>query len=120
MTICDVSSVSALSAKTNYFQQAGIVKAITSNPPYCLHFQLHFGIPGNNGKTGSHVYEIFSCSTHRNIHKWALIRENWSLGFANNKGADQTAHPHSLVSTFLIGLFESIISRLAANEILLF
>ena len=37
--------------------------------------------------------------------------------FANNKGADQPAHPRSLISAFLIRLLESIISRLATSEI---
>ena len=37
-------------------------------------------------------------------------------GFANNKGADQPAHPHSLISTFVICLLESTISRLATSE----
>ena len=37
-------------------------------------------------------------------------------GFANNKGADQPAHPRSLISTFVIHLLESIISRLATNK----
>ena len=43
-------------------------------------------------------------------------------GFANNKGADQpaSAHPRSLISTFVIHLLESIISRLAASEISIF
>ena len=41
-------------------------------------------------------------------------------GFANNKGADQPVHPHSLISAFVIRLFESIISRLASSEISLF
>ena len=30
--------------------------------------------------------------------------------FANNKGVDQPAHPRSLISTFVIRLFESTIS----------
>ena len=38
-------------------------------------------------------------------------------GFANNKGADQPAHPCSLISAFVIYLLESIISRLATSEI---
>ena len=38
-------------------------------------------------------------------------------GFANNKGADQPAHPHSLASAFVIRLLESIISRLATSEV---
>ena len=38
-------------------------------------------------------------------------------GFANNKGADQPAHPRRLISTFVIRLLESIISKLASSEI---
>ena len=41
-------------------------------------------------------------------------------GVANNKGADQSAHPHSLISPFVIRLWESIISRLATSEITIF
>ena len=51
---------------------------------------------------------------------WASTRENLSSGFASNKGADQPAHPHRLIRAFVIGLFESIISNLAASEILIF
>ena len=39
---------------------------------------------------------------------------------ANNKGADQPAHPHSLISAFVIRLSESIICRLVTSEILIF
>ena len=46
------------------------------------------------------------------------LRENLSLGFENNKGADQPAHTCSLISTFDICLLESFISKLATNEIL--
>ena len=41
-------------------------------------------------------------------------------GIANNTGADQPAHPHSLISTFVIRLLESIISKHAIGEISLF
>ena len=34
----------------------------------------------------------------------------------NNKGADQAAHPRSLISAFVIYLLDSIISRLAAYK----
>ena len=37
-------------------------------------------------------------------------------GGANNKGAGQPAHPRSLISTFVICLLESIISRFAMDE----
>ena len=42
------------------------------------------------------------------------------LGFANNTGADQPAHPRSLFSSYVIRFLESIISRLAMSEILIF
>ena len=60
------------------------------------------------------------------VHKkaWSPIsiygprREKTCLwGFTNNTGADQPAHPHSLISAFVIRLLESIISRLATGEI---
>ena len=35
----------------------------------------------------------------------------------NNKGADQPAHPHSLISAFVKHLLESIIAKLATSEI---
>ena len=38
-------------------------------------------------------------------------------GFANNKGADQPAHPRSLISAFVTRFLESIISRLATSGI---
>ena len=40
-------------------------------------------------------------------------------GFVNNKSADQSAHPRSLISAFVIGLLESIFeprSELATGE----
>ena len=40
--------------------------------------------------------------------------------FTNNTGADQPAHPRSLISTFIIRLMESILSGLATNEISIF
>ena len=47
---------------------------------------------------------------------WASTRENPSLGSANNKSADQPAHPGSLISACVIRLLESIISRLNTSE----
>ena len=41
-------------------------------------------------------------------------------GVANNTGADQTAHPRSLISPFVIRFLESIICKLAAGEISIF
>ena len=38
-------------------------------------------------------------------------------GFANNTGADQPAHPRSLISAFVIRFLESTICTLATGEI---
>ena len=60
-----------------------------------------------------------------------LIALRWTLGFiigpqhektyprgyANNKGADQPAHPRSLISAFVIPFVESFICKLATCEI---
>ena len=48
-------------------------------------------------------------------------REKTGLqGFANNTGADQPAHPRSLLSAFVIRFSESIICKLATDEISIF
>ena len=41
-------------------------------------------------------------------------------GGSENKGADQPAHPRSLISTFVIRLLDSIISELATSDISIF
>ena len=41
-------------------------------------------------------------------------------GFANNTGADQPVHMHSLISAFVIHFLESIICNLATGEISIF
>ena len=41
-------------------------------------------------------------------------------GFVNNTGADQPAHPRSLISAFVIRVLESTISKLATSEISFF
>ena len=38
----------------------------------------------------------------------------WEL--ANKEDADQSAHPHSLISIFVVRLLERIISRLATSK----
>ena len=41
-------------------------------------------------------------------------------GFGNNKGADQTAHLRSLISSFVIRFLKSIICKLASGELSIF
>ena len=40
--------------------------------------------------------------------------------FANNKGADQPAHQHRLISAFVIHLMECILSKFATSEFSIF
>ena len=39
------------------------------------------------------------------------------LPYANNKGADQPAHPHSVISAFIVRCLDSILSILAKAKI---
>ena len=48
---------------------------------------------------------------------WATSWENLFMAYANNKGADQPAHPRSLISTFVVRFLDSIIPLLAISEI---
>ena len=41
-------------------------------------------------------------------------------GFSNNTGADQPAHPRSLISAFVIRFVVSITSKIATSEISIF
>ena len=46
-----------------------------------------------------------------------VTQENMSLGFVNNKGADQTAHLRSLINVFVIRYLKNIVPKLASCEI---
>ena len=48
---------------------------------------------------------------------WAMSWENLFMPYANNKGADQPAHPHSLISTFVVRCLDNIISQVSISEI---
>ena len=52
--------------------------------------------------------------------KWARHEKTCLQAFANNTGADQPAHLRSLISTFVIPFLESIICKLATDEISIF
>ena len=59
--------------------------------------------------------------TDTNDYIIGLQREKTCLrGFAHNTGADQSAHPRSLVSAFVIRFLESNICKLATSEISFF
>ena len=39
------------------------------------------------------------------------------MTYANNKGADQPAHPRSLISTFVVRCLDSIMALVSISEI---
>ena len=49
------------------------------------------------------------------IYIWASTRENLSSGCANNKGADQPAHPRRLTSAFVIRFLDLNLLRCLAS-----
>ena len=48
---------------------------------------------------------------------WATSWENQIMPYSNNKGADQPAHPHSLISVFDVRFLDSIIPLVSISEI---
>ena len=75
----------------------------------------------NKGTDQTAGYAVWSAplvwsAPHQN-QMWASTLENLYSGFANNKGADKPAQPHSLVRASDIRLLESIISKLATRKV---
>ena len=52
------------------------------------------------------------------ILQWNLATawENLFMSYASNKGADQPAHPRSLISNFVVRCLDSIISLVSTSE----
>ena len=48
---------------------------------------------------------------------WASSCETCLMSYTNNKGADQTAHPRSLISTFVVHCLDSMICILAISKV---
>ena len=59
------------------------------------------------------VHEMYHGDVLRNGPR---REKNCHRGFANNTGADQPAHPRSLISAFVIRFVESIICKLATGK----
>ena len=54
---------------------------------------------------------------HKVLTIYEPCRNNLFLPYANNHGADQPAHPHSLISAFIVRYQDSIIYVIASAEI---
>ena len=48
---------------------------------------------------------------------WATSWENLFMPYANNKGADQPAHPRSLINAFVVRCLDSIMPLVSISEI---
>ena len=48
---------------------------------------------------------------------WATSWENLFMPYANNKGADQSAHPRNQISAFVVRCLDSIIRLVSISEI---
>ena len=59
----------------------------------------------NGSEANSYKYHI--------VLKCVVCLFIWASSFANNKGADQPAHPRSLISTFVVRCLDSMICILA-------
>ena len=73
-----------------------------------------------NDQKGVGIPELTLVSNVKDKNIWASKGENLSSGVLNNKGVDQPAHSHSLISPSVFHVLESIISRLAARKISIF
>ena len=62
------------------------------------------------------VYSWSSCQKWV-TENWAASWENLFMLYANNKGANQPAHPRSLISTFIVSCLDCIMSLVSISEI---
>ena len=67
------------------------------------------------------LYDLFDSTDSQQVCTvWALSQENLTLVHGNNKGADQPAHPRSLVSPYAVPFLERIIAELVTCKISIF
>ena len=95
---------------------------VRGDNPRALASGLSYVQVDNHGTT---IYTTYISVGHFVLKLVRMIigprRKNTCLrGIANNKSADQPAHPRSLISAFDIHLLESIICKLATGEISIF
>ena len=85
--------------------------------------KFRVGTRGEGCQTAKNRNPVFAVCQSTNLGAsiiWASPQENISSVFVSNKGADQTAHPRSLISAFVIRSLERIIYRLVTSEISIF
>ena len=95
---------------------AGHIKRVkpSQNCTCFIFCKLHAVVPVCKQQKGEII------KTTCNTLFWPRREKTCLPGFANNKDADQAAHPRSLISAFVISFLESIIFKLASSEISIF
>ena len=76
---------------------------------------VFYGISNHLRAIESNSFELNSFQRTKN--NWVTSCKSLFLPNANNKGADQPAHPRSLISAFIVRCLDSIIPLLAIAEI---
>ena len=74
----------------------------------------------NSEKPQNQRFNFRAQKKQKHFIYWPHRNKTCLGGFANNKGADQPAHPRSLISAFVIPILESTICKIAAGEISIF
>ena len=82
--------------------------ALLGTPVACF---LRFGVHWHS------VWRVYRIWLKKRLHIWATPCENLFLPYANNKGADQPAHPRCLSSAFVFRCLDRTISLVSISEI---
>ena len=82
-------------------------------------YLMHTNIPTKPYSKNVHCLLFCICGIWINcVQKWrAMTWESLFMPYANNKGTNQPAHPHRLISAFGVRCLDSIIPLLAIAEI---
>ena len=77
----------------------------------CLLFFGHNSSLFKNQDFSPKLLFVWKCISSKSMAKYEPGQEKMCLmSYANNKGADQPAHPRSLISAFVVRWLDSIIS----------
>ena len=109
----------------NLFQPYSLLTQHTSQFVFFSAIKLRISIFNVLQDIGCEVSKKLNKTTENSSKCKAILigprREKTCLqGFVNNKGADQPAHPRSLISAFVIHFLQSTICKLASSEFSIF
>ena len=87
----------------------------------CSNYPFHYKLSSTDGYDwGLPMEDMCVCVLRFHVPFnifWAMSWENLFMPYAKNKGADQPAHPCSLISTFVVRSLDCIIPLVSISEI---